>query len=143
LTGLDTQGEAQMGFSGSERTDQMDSLGAVDELQSGERQDPVPVERGLKGEVEPGEHLDRRQPGHLDRHPDAAVLADGHLFGEQGVDGLDGTDFAALNTAQGDVEHFQRPRHLQADEDCLDALDERRRTHRTPPRAARRRPTAS
>jgi hypothetical protein len=51
-------------------------------------------------------------------------FSDGHLFGEQGVDGLDGADFAALNTAQGDI-------------------DERRRTHRTPPKAARRRPTAS
>ena len=52
----------------------MDRFGAVDELQSGECQDAVPVERGLEGEAETGEGLDRRQLDHLDRHTDAAVL---------------------------------------------------------------------
>ncbi len=46
----------------------MERFGAIDELQSGERQDAVPVERGLEGKVETGEGFDRRQPGHLDRH---------------------------------------------------------------------------
>ena len=41
---LHAEGEAQMGLSGSGRPDQMDGFGAVDELQSGERQDAVPVE---------------------------------------------------------------------------------------------------
>jgi hypothetical protein len=59
----------------------MDGFSAVDELQSGERQDTVLVERGLEGEVETGEGFDRRQLGHLDRHLDATVLADGQLFG--------------------------------------------------------------
>ena len=68
---------------------------------------------------------------------------DGQLFGQQGVDGLDGADLAALDAAQGDVEDFQRPRHLQGDEGGLDALDDGRRAHRTPPRRARRRPTAA
>jgi hypothetical protein len=62
----------------------------------------------LESEVETGEGFDRRQPGHLDRHPDAAVLARGQLFGEQGVDGLDGADLTELDAAQGDVEDFQR-----------------------------------
>ena len=121
----------------------MNRFGAIDELQSGERQDAVPVERWLEGEVETGEGLDRRQPGHLDRHPDATGLARGKLFGEQGVDGLDGADFAALNAAQGDVEDLQRPRHLQGDEGGLDALYDGRSAHRTPPTPARRRPTAA
>ena len=140
---LDAEGEAEMRLAGSGRPYQMERFGAIDELQSGERQDAVPVERGLEGEVETGERLDRRQPGHLDRHPDAAVLARGQLFGEQGVDGLDGADLAALDAAQGDVEDFQRPRHLQGDEGGLDALDDGRRAHRTPPTPARRRPTAA
>ena len=92
-----------MSLPGSGRTYEMECFGAIDELQSGERQDTVSVERGLEGEVETGEGFDRRQPGHLDRHPDAAVLARGQLFGEQGVDGLDGADLAALDAAQGDV----------------------------------------
>ena len=72
-----------MGLAGSGRTDEMHGFGAVDELQSGERHDAVLVERGLEGEVEAGEGLDRRELGHLDRHFDAAVLAEGELFGEQ------------------------------------------------------------
>jgi hypothetical protein len=63
-------------------TYEMQRFGAIDELQSVERQNAVSIERGLEGEVEPGEGLDRRQPGHLNRHPDATVLARGQLFGE-------------------------------------------------------------
>ena len=140
---LDAEGEAQMSLAGSGWTYEMERFGAVDELQPGERQDAVPVERGLEGEVEPGEGLDRREPRHLDRHPDAPVLARGQLFGKQGVDGFDGADLAALDAAQRHIEDFQRPRHLQGDERGLDALDDGRRAHRTPPRPARRRPTAA
>ena len=113
-----------MGLAGAGRPDEVDDLGAVDELQFGERHDAVPVERGLEGEVEAGEGLDRREPGHLERHFDAAVLAQGQLLGEQGVDGLDGADLAALDAAHDDVEDFERARHLQADEVALDALDD-------------------
>ena len=102
----------------------MERFGAIDELQPGERQDAVLVERGLEGEVESGEGLDRREPRHLNRHFDAAVLADGELFGQQSVDGLDGADLAALDAAQGDVEDFEGARHLQSDETRLDALDD-------------------
>ena len=98
---------------------------------------------GWKAKSKPAKGLDRRQPGHLDRHPDAAVLARGQLFGEQCVDGLDRADLATLDAAQGDVEDFQRARHLQADEAGLDAFDDGRRAHRALPRRARRRPTAA
>ena len=47
-------------------------------------------------EVETDEGLICRQPGDLDRHPDAAVLAHGQFFSQQGVDGLDGADLAPL-----------------------------------------------
>jgi hypothetical protein len=118
-----------MSLAGSGRTYEMDRFGAIDELQSGKGQDAVAVERGLESEVETGEGLDCGEPGHLDRHPDAAILARGQLFGEQGVDGLDRADLAALDAAQGDVEDFQRPRHLQGDEAGLDPLDDGRSAH--------------
>ena len=51
-----------MALAGAGRTEQMHHLGAVDELQLGERQDAVAVERGLEGEVEAGERLDGGQP---------------------------------------------------------------------------------
>jgi hypothetical protein len=89
-------------------------FGTINELQSGERQDAVLVERGLEGEVEAGERLDRRQLGHLYRHFNAAVFADRELFGEQGVDGFDGADFAAFDAAKSYIKDFQRARHLQA-----------------------------
>ena len=121
----------------------MDGLGAIDELQSGERHDAVLVERGLEGEVEAGEGLDRRELGHLKRHFDAAVLAQRQFLGEQGVNGLDGGDLAALDAAHGDIEDFECARHFQTDEVALDPIDDRRRAHRAPPRAASLRPTAS
>jgi hypothetical protein len=63
-----------MGLASPGRPDQMDGFGAIDELQSGERQNAVLVERRLEGEVEACESLDRRELGHLDGHFDAAVL---------------------------------------------------------------------
>jgi hypothetical protein len=118
-------------------------FGTINELQSGERQDAVLVERGLEGEVEAGERLDRRQLGHLYRHFNAAVFADRELFGEQGVDGFDGADFAAFDAAKSYIKDFQRARHLQADETRLDALDDGGSTHHTTSLHARRRPTAA
>ena len=103
-----------MGFAGSGRTDEMDDFGAIDELQFGERQDAVLVERGLEGEVEAGEGLDRREPAPSDeRHLDAAVLAQRQFLGEQASMASRAVDLAALDAAQRDVEDFERPRHLQ------------------------------
>ena len=58
---LDAEREAEMGFAGARRSDEMNGFGAIDELQLGERHDAVPVERGLEGEVEAGERLDGRE----------------------------------------------------------------------------------
>ena len=48
----------EMALAGAGRAEEVHDLGAVDELQLGERQDAVAVERGLEGEVEAGERLD-------------------------------------------------------------------------------------
>ena len=123
----------------------MNDFGAVDELQLGERHDAVLVERGLEREVEAGQRLDGRQPGHEKSHLDAAVLAQGEFLGEQNIDGVEGGHLAALNAAHGDIEDFEGARHFQADQIALDAVDDGRdmNVHRTPPWLARRRPTAS
>ena len=52
---------------------------AVDEVELGECQDAVAVERRLEGEVEAGECLDGREPRHHQRGLDAPVLADREL----------------------------------------------------------------
>ena len=43
----------------------MDQLVAVDEVELGESQDTVAIERGLEGEVEAGQRLDVEQPSIL------------------------------------------------------------------------------
>ena len=53
-----------MALAGAGRPEQVDDLGAVDEVELGERQDAVAIERGLEGEVEAGERLDGREPCH-------------------------------------------------------------------------------
>ena len=65
---FDPERQAQMRLAGSGRPYEMHGFGAIDELQSGERQNTVLVERGLEGEVEAREGFDRRELGHLDGH---------------------------------------------------------------------------
>jgi hypothetical protein len=55
---LDRERRGQMALAGAGRTEEMHYLGAVDEGELGECEDTLPVERGLKGEVEAGERLD-------------------------------------------------------------------------------------
>ena len=148
LDGLDAERERQMALAGAGRAEEVYDLAAVDELQLGERHDAVVVERGLEGEVEAGERLDRGEPRHHQRDLDAAVLAQRELLDEQRVDGLDGGHLAAFEAAHGDVEDLERPWHLQADQGLLDAVDERGNdlgmgAHRASPWPASRRPTAS
>jgi hypothetical protein len=52
----------------------MHDLGAVDEVEPSERHDAVAIERGLEREVEAGDRLDHRQPGHAQRGLDAPVF---------------------------------------------------------------------
>ena len=94
----------------------MDHLVAVDEVELGEGQDAVAVERRLEGEVEAGERLDGREPGHHQRGLDAAALAQRELLGEQRLDRLERADLAALELADGGIDHLERPRHPEADQ---------------------------
>jgi hypothetical protein len=77
---------ATLSLAGAGRADEMQHLGAVDELELGERHDAVLIERGLEGEVKAGEGLDGGEPRHDQRGFDATVLAQGELLGEQRVD---------------------------------------------------------
>ena len=85
---LDAERHRQVRFAGAGRAEDMDDLVAVDELELGEGQDTVAVERGLEGEVEAGQRLDGGEPGHHQRRLDAPALAHGQLLGEQGIDGV-------------------------------------------------------
>ncbi len=132
-----------MGLAGSRWTDEMNRFRAVDELQPGERQNAVLVERGLKGEVEASERLDRGELGHLNRHLDAPILAHRQFLDEQRVYGFESADLAPLDAAYGHVEDFQRARHLERDQIGFDTLDDGSGAHRAAPWLARRRPTAA
>ena len=127
LDGLDAERGGEVALAGAGRAEEVDDLAAVDEVELGQRQDAVAVERGLEGEVEAGQRLDRGQAGHAQRRLDAAVLAQGQLFRQQDVDGLERGDLALLDAAHDMVERFQRARHLQADQVVADAVDRRRR----------------
>ena len=123
LDGLDAERQARwlLPVPGGPR--KMHDLGAVDELELGERQDAVPVERGLEGEVEAGERLDGDEPGHhqgiLTRRFSRKVSSSA----EQGVDGLERGDLAALDPAHGGVEDLEGARHLEADQVAADAVE--------------------
>jgi len=117
-------------------------------MKSGERQDPVPVERRLEGEVEAGQRLDGGEPGHHQRRLDAPALAHGQFLGEQGIDGVQRRDFAAFELADRPIEDFQRAGHPQADQGAADPVEDGRDDfgcggHARSPLPARRRPTAA
>jgi hypothetical protein len=88
----------------------LDHLVAIDEVELGECQDTVAVERGLEGEVEAGQRLDDTQPGHLQCCLDAAGLADGEFFGQQHLDRLDGAELTAFDLLDQVIEGFQSTR---------------------------------
>ena len=78
------------------------------------------------GRNELPQRLSRGEARHHQRDLDAAVLTQRELLSEQCVDGFDRGHLAAFEAAHGDVEDLDRPRHLQADQGLLDAIDERR-----------------
>src|SRR5208283_4724112 len=73
---LDPERHRQVAFAGAGLADQVHNLVAVDEVELGESQDAIAVERRLEGEVEARQRLDRAEAGHLQRRLDAAALAD-------------------------------------------------------------------
>ena len=102
--GLHAERQRQMTIAGSGRAEEVYDFATIDELQLGERHDAVFVERGLEGEVEAGERIDRREERHQQRDLDAAVLTQRELLGEQYVDGLDGGYLAAFEAAHDNNE---------------------------------------
>ena len=89
-----------MGFSGARWPEQVNDLGAVDEVETGERRDPVAVERGLEREVKAGQGLNDGQPGHPQCRFDPTVLTQAEFFGEKIVDRFDAVDFTVLDAAK-------------------------------------------
>jgi len=117
------------------------------EVELGECQDTVAVERGLEGEVKAGQRLDDTQPGHLQCCLDAAGLADGEFLGQQHLDRLDGAELTAFDLLDQVIEGFQSTRHAQTDQVAADPFDRGIRRelarHGPAPTPARRRATAS
>jgi len=124
-----------MALSCAGRTEEVHDLGAGDEVELCERQNPLAVEGRLEGEVEALEGLHGHQPGRGQRDGDAAVLADAELLAEQRVDGLEGADLALLEALHGVIERLERAGHAQAHQVCADALQHR--AHARPPAASR------
>ena len=143
--GLDGERRGKMAFAGAGRTEQMHDLGMVDELQFGQCEDALPVERGLEGEVEASERLDRGEASQRERRLDAAALANSQLLDQELIEGFDAVDLALLDTAEGGVEHFQGPRHAKRHQAVLDAVEgggSGMDRHGRSPAMARRSPTA-
>lgn len=139
LHGFDCGGGRDVAFPGARRSQQMHDLGPVDEVEAGQRQDPVAVERWLEGEVISVQRLDDRQPGHAQGRLDPAVLPQRQFFVQQNVDRLNAIDLALLDPAQGGVEHFQGARHFEMDQTAADIINARRGTpmaHGCSPRAS-------
>ena len=144
LDGLDGEGDGQVGLAAAGLAEEVDDLVAADEVEPGQGEDAVAVERGLEREVEPGQRLDGEQPAHLESRLDPAALAQAEFLIEQAVDRLESGDLAALELAQQVLQHFESTRHAQADQVVADAVEGRRRGgHRAGSPAASLRPTAS
>src|SRR3954453_4455484 len=136
-----------MTFSTARLTNEVDDLMAVDELELGQGEDAVAVERGLEREVKTGQGLDGEQPAHLERGADPPALAQGQFLAEHRLQSFGRADLATLQAAQDMIKPLQRPRHLEADEMAADPVNEddggRPGHHDAPRSAASRRPTAS
>ena len=138
------QGDGQMGFAAAGLAEEVDDLVPADEVEPGQGEDAVAVERGLEREVEPGQRLDGEQPAHLEGGLDPAALAQAELLVEQVVDRLEGGDLAALELAEQVLQHLEGARHAEADQVAADAVEgSGRGGHRAGSPAASLRPTVS
>lgn len=145
LDRLDRERGGQMALAGAGRTEEVHHFGAVDEGEFGECEDPLPVERGLEGEVEASERLDRGEASQRQCGLDAAALANRQILDEELIEGFDAIDLALLDTAERRVEHFQGPRHAKCHQTVLDAVEgggSGTDRHGRPPATASRSPTA-
>lgn len=130
-----------MALAGARRPEEVNDLGAPDEVELGQGRDPISVERRLEAEVEAFERFDRQQLGRAQGDVDPARLAGRVFLAEQPVDRLDRGYLARLELPYGVIERLQRTRHLQADKGAADTVQ--KIGHDGAPVAARRRPTAS
>src|ERR1043166_7987556 len=112
-----------MAFAGAWRSQEVQRLAPLDELELGERQDAVAIEARLEAEVIAREGLDRAQPCRLQRHLDASGLPGGEFFPEKCLECIEHGGLALFEPMQGGIQRFQRARHLQADKMALDALE--------------------
>src|SRR5262249_14741888 len=103
----------------------VNDLGTVDKIETGERHDPVAVERGLEREVKAGQGLNDGQPGHPQCRFDSTVLTQAEFFSEKIVARFDAVDFTLLDAAERGVDDLERARHLQADKTVTDVVNAR------------------
>ena len=145
--GLDAEGDGEMGFAGAGRAEEVHHLMAGDEVELGQGQDAVAVERGLEREVEAGRVLTVASlaicSAALMRRPSRSVNSSASRVSMASS----GLSLAALDLAHDVVEGLQRARHAQADQVCADPLEGGRAAVVTAlmpaaPRASRR-PTAA
>lgn len=100
---LDAESDGQVALVGSWRAEKVYDFAAGDEPELGKCQDAVAVERGLEGEVEAGQRLDRPEASHAERRLDPAVLAQREFFRQENVDGFEGRDLTLFEPAHGMV----------------------------------------
>src|SRR6516225_8082447 len=91
----------------SGRAEEVDHLVAIDEVELSEGKNAITVERRLEREVEARERLNGGELGHAQRHLHAAVLAQRQFLGEQRIDHLQRTGFAALELTHALVQDLQ------------------------------------
>ena len=123
LDRLNAEGDGEVRLAGAGRAEEMHGFAAADEVELGQGEDTVAVERGLEGEVEPRQGLRRGQPGDLQGSPDAAPLAQRQFLGEQGIDCFQRADAALLQLTHGILQDLERTRHAQADQVAADLLE--------------------
>ena len=111
---------------------------ALDEAERVQALDLLALERGLEGEVEIGERLDRRQAGGAHRGDEPAIVAQRDLRAEESLDGDGALELAAVERTQDVVEGFERTGEFEIRELRAHAVaeGERRMFHR--PTSARR-----
>lgn len=97
--GFDRERRGEMALAGSGRTKEMHHFGSVDEGEFGEREDALPVERGLEREVKAGERLDCGEASQRQRCLDAAALANRQFLDQELIEGFDAIDLASFDTA--------------------------------------------
>ena len=139
LDGGDAEGGGEMALAGPRGAEEVDDLGALDKVELSEREDAVSVQGRLEGEVEAFDGFGRVEPGGGQRDADAAAFAEAEFVGEQGVDGVERTDFPAFDALDDVAQRLGGARHFQADEVLMDPVDQR--GHGLSPGAARRRAT--